>query len=170
MRLDEIFSLYAYELRRFLKRRLKNFADVEDCAQETFLKVWLKGTQGGLREDIRAYLFTTALNVVRDKRRRDIVRKKDLHTELSGETGSLRTTELETELHWKEALGLIERELKNLRPSTRKVFLMHFADHQTYDQIAARLGISTRTVEREIARALEHMKIMLQDIFGPQED
>ena len=165
MRLEEIILLYENDLRRFLAKHLRNIADVDDCLQETFLKVWLRAQRSGLREDIRGYVFTTALNVARDKRRRDQVRRRDLHTELSDSTESLRSGEVEDDFYWMEALRLMERELKKLRPSTRKVFLMYHLEHKTYVKIASELGISVRTVEREIARALEHMNSVLGSVI-----
>lgn len=163
--LEALFQRYANDLRRFLRRHLRNAADIEDCTQEAFLAVWQQGARGGLREDIRGYLFTTALNIVRDKRRREVVRQQDFHVPLSDIDKPLRSSERETDHYWKEGLRLVEGELKNLRPSTRKVFLMHHVEQLTFTQIAVRLGVSTRTVEREIVRALDHMKTALGSVF-----
>ena len=165
MSLENIIQLYGDELRRFLAKYLSIFADIEDCSQETFLKVWLKVQQGGVQGNLRGYLFTTALNVVRDKRRRDRVRHRNRHVELSDavldlsdSTLGLRRIQVEDECYWMEALRLIEAELKNLQPTTRKVLLMCHLERKTYSEIASELGISVRTVEREIWRALEHMR------------
>lgn len=164
-KLESLFARYANDLRRFLGRRLRNSADIDDCTQEAFLNVWQQGLRGGLREDVRGYLFTTALNIVRDKRRREVVRQQDFHIPLSDMSEPLRSSDEESDHYWKEGLRLVESELKNLRPSTRKVFLMHHVEHLSFPQIAARLGVSTRTVEREIVRALDHMQSALGSAF-----
>ena len=41
------------------------------------------------------------------------------------------------------------------------VFLKYHLEHKTYADIANELGISVRTVEREIARAMQHMTAVL---------
>jgi len=48
----------------------------------------------------------------------------------------------------------IEWAIARLPKRTRDVFLMHRFDNLSYDRIAHRLGISVKTVEREIARVL----------------
>jgi len=163
--MEALFSRYAKDLKRFLSRYLKNNADVDDCTQEAFLHVWQREQQGDLRADLRGYLFTTALNVVRDKRRREQVRQINFHVDLSENSDSLRSREQESDFYWKEALRLIEDELSNLRPSTRKVFLMFHVEHLSYEQIAGRLGISSRTVEREMERAVDHLKSALGGVI-----
>ncbi len=163
--MEALFLRYADDLRRFLGRYLKNTADVDDCAQEAFLNVWQQEKRGHLRDDARGYLFTTALNVVRDKHRRDQVRQREQHVGLSEDSETLRSREEESDLYWRETVRLIESELKNLKPSTRRVFLMHHVEHLSFTQIAARLGISTRTVERDMVRALDHIKTTLGDVF-----
>ncbi len=50
----------------------------------------------------------------------------------------------------------LEESLAGLRPSTRQVFLLYHLENLTYPDIARRLAITTRTVEREMARALAH--------------
>ncbi len=118
-----------------------------------------------LRDDIRGYVFTVALNVIRDKRRRDQARRRDLHTEMSDSIESVRSVGVEDQLYWTEALRLMESELQTLRPSTRNIFLKYHLEHKNYADIARELGISVRTVEREIARAMEHMTAVLGNSF-----
>lgn len=161
MRIESLILCHENDLRLFLRRYLQSEADIDDCCQETFLKVWKKGQDGQLRDDVRAYIFTTAVNVVRDKFRRDNTRQKLFHVELSDVAGDLRSREEEFDLYWKEGLRLIESELQNLRPSTRLVFLMHHVEHLSFVQIAERLGVTPRTAEREMGRAMEHLKNVL---------
>ncbi|MCC6912383.1 MAG: sigma-70 family RNA polymerase sigma factor [Rhodospirillaceae bacterium] len=161
LRLEEVILLYEHELRRFLTKHLRNSADIDDCLQETFLKIWTSAQRHELRDDIRGYVFTVALNVIRDKRRRDQARRRDLHTEMSDSIESVRTVGVEDQLYWTEALRLMESELQALRPSTRNIFLKYHLEHKTYADIANELGISVRTVEREIARAMQHMTAVL---------
>lgn len=165
VRLREIILLYEHDLRKFLSRHLRNSADIDDCLQETFLKIWTSVQRHDLRDDVRGYVFTVALNVIRDKRRRDQARQRDLHTEMSDSIESVRTVGVEDQLYWAEALRVMEAELQKLRPSTRNVFLKYHLEHKTYAGIAAELGISVRTVEREIARAMQHMTAVLGNSF-----
>ncbi len=166
-----LFSRYDRELRRFLSGYLSNKSDVDDCAQESFLNLWKQETRGNLHEDPRGYLFITARNVVRDFVRKGRARRTEQHVELSEDLHAVRYTEAETNLIHREGLRMIEAQLDALRPSTRLVFLLHYVELMPFDAIAKRLGISTRTVEREMARALDHCRAALgstfKDILSP---
>lgn len=51
-------------------------------------------------------------------------------------------------------IARIEWAIARLPKRTRDVFLMHRFENLPYDRIAHRLGISVKTVEREIVRVL----------------
>ena len=155
------FSRYDRELRRFLGHYLSEKSDVDDCVQESFLNLWRQEAKGALREDPRGYLFTTARNVIRDFKRKMRVRHADGHVPLSEDLTGLRSQENETTLAHREGLRLVETHLSALRPSTRLVFLLHYVELLPFEDIAKRVGVSTRTVEREMARALEHCRAAL---------
>lgn len=161
-RINVLYERHGNELRRFLVPRLRNRSDIDDCIQETFFNIWRQEIRGALREDIRGYLFTTAMNVARDICRRGRSRKEAQQEPLSDHTDSICSTD-DTDglLSSREGLRLVEIELANLRPSTRKVFLLHHVMHMSFDEISRHLGISTRTVEREMARALTHLQAAL---------
>jgi RNA polymerase sigma-70 factor (ECF subfamily) len=128
--------------------------------------MWRQESRGALREDIRGYLFTTAMNVVRDFWRRDRARHTNDHIELSDSLESVRSIGAEKTLAEREAVRMIEVQLGKLRPSTRAVFLLHHVEHLTCEEIAARLKISVRTVERELARALDSCRSALGGIMA----
>jgi RNA polymerase sigma-70 factor (ECF subfamily) len=162
VRIDVLYERHGNELRRFLMSRLRNRSDIDDCIQETFFNVWRQEIRGTLREDIRGYLFTTAMNVARDICRRGRARKEALQEPLSDHIDSIRSTDdADGLVSSREGLRLVEDELANVRPSARKVFLLHHVRQMPFDEIARHLGISTRTVEREMARALTHLQTAL---------
>lgn len=169
-RMELLFTRHIRDLRRFLGYYLTNQNDIDDCVQETFLSVWRQEVRGALREDVRGYLFTTAKNVVRMLRRKNNARATQHHEPLSEDVDNVANIEAEAGLVFRESIRRIETELQHLQPATRKVFLLCHGEDLPYEKIAQRLGISVRTVEREMARALEHLRSTLgdslQDILG----
>lgn len=162
-RFQQIYNKYNDGLRRFLGAHLPNAADVDDCLQEAFLNLWKKEEKGVLHGDVGGYLFTTALNVLRDFWRKNRSRQIKHHIALSQVAESERNTIIENDfnLRAREIIRLIEGELANMKPSTRTVFLLYHAEHLEVSEIAQRMGVSIRTVEREMVRAVGHLQTAL---------
>lgn len=163
---EEWFVSHARDLGRFLRRYVRNEQDVEECVQEAFLKVWRQEQRGELHGETHGYLFKTALNVARDRHRRNQVRQADAHDALHEEIVDGATPDAEASIYWTQGLRQLEEALADLRPSTRTVFLLHHVEQLTYPEIARRLGVTTRTVEREMARALAHCAGLIQPFLS----
>lgn len=158
-----LLSRYDRDLRRFLSTYLTNKSDVDDCVQESFLNLWRQQARGALWDDPRGYLFITARNVVRDFMRKARARRTTRHIPLSEDMDALRSMESETALMHREGLRLIEAQLATLKPNIRLVFLMHYVELMSFDDIAKRMGVTRRTIERQIAQALDHCRSSLAD-------
>ena len=161
-RVEDWFLSHSRELGQFLRRYIHTQHDIDDCLQETFLRVWRQERQGTLKDEARGYLFTTALNVARDRHRRNRVRCVGAHDSLDEELADEAGTDAEATTHWRQGMRQLEVALAGLRDSTRAVFLLHHVERMTYPEIARRQGVTTRTVEREMARALTHCAGQLQ--------
>lgn len=159
-----LFAQYEPEMRRFLHRYLPDKTDVDDCTQEAFLHIWKQQSQGALRENPKSYIFMTARNVARDLWRRNRARHRQNHVELSEKVDAMRSIENEKSLAEREAVRLIETHLKYLSEPTKAVFLLFHVEQMTCESIAKRLNMSKRTVEREMARALDFYRTTLGPI------
>ena len=153
-RLTRSFLEARDDLLRFLKRRGRRGA-AEDIVQSVWLKLHERGGDPKSWHEPRAVLFTTAANLKIDAHRREIAAEKALAKEaaLQDVDGSGVDPEAQA-----DAAGRLERlsaALAELPPQCRQAFLMNRIDELTHAEIAARLGISTRTVRRHIERALQ---------------
>ena len=54
-------------------------------------------------------------------------------------------------------LARLERAMATMDRRTREIFLAHRLDALSYDQIAARTGLTIQEVEQHIARAIFHL-------------
>ncbi|HML76204.1 MAG TPA: sigma-70 family RNA polymerase sigma factor [Anaerohalosphaeraceae bacterium] len=66
----ELVRLHTDSILRFFYARLRNLADAEDLAQETFLLAWRNIDQCRQDSSFSAWLFTIALNQLRTRMRR----------------------------------------------------------------------------------------------------
>ncbi len=149
------------DLSRRLTRRLGSSEAANEALQETYLRLESASVLGAIRNPI-SYLFRIAINIAVDRRRTDARRLSTLEIDAlldfpDDSPDPARIVEARSEL---EALG---RALAEMPERRRAIFKAALLDHVPRREIAKRLGVSIRTVDIEIQRALEHGARRLQE-------
>lgn len=141
-----------------LKARLRNTAEAQDVASETFVRVVAASPAGPLREP-RAFLTTIAKRLLFTLWRRRELERAYL------EALSQRPEELapspEERAVLLETLEYIAHALDGLPLKARQAFLLSQVDGLTYQAIADQLGISLSTVRRHMAEGFRRIAIAL---------
>jgi RNA polymerase sigma-70 factor (ECF subfamily) len=140
-------------LRSFLARLLRNEDDVADTVQEVFLRIAQLPDPSRLDLNPRAYLFRTAERLVIDRARRDTFRRAHLHGPLEDTDIAEASPSVESQVHWRRAMGQIVRQLQDAGTRTAHVVELSCIDGLTHSEIAQLLSVTTRTVERCMQRA-----------------
>ena len=138
-------------LRRFVSRFLSQHQDIEDIAQEAYLRAFQSGRENPPRSP-RAYLLRVARNLALN----ELARKSRWMSE-TFESASLEPQvgrELEDDLHSQQRLSLFCEAASELPTQCRRVFLMRKVYGYTHREIARELGISEKTVEKHVATGL----------------
>jgi RNA polymerase sigma factor (sigma-70 family) len=152
---------YAPQLRRFLIRRLKERPhDVEDLAQQVYVRLVGLAKDGNLVRQPPAYLFRVAASVVSDfyraeRRRGHVLCDSDVlqrATEHQAGPDGLAAEELREEL---------EEALEQLPPMQKAVLLLQERDGYQYKEIALKLRLSVSTVHKYITTAKARLRTLL---------
>ena len=148
-----VFTRFRLPLLRYLRELLTRREDAEDVAQETYLRLVRAGSAQQSEMHIRASMFRAATNLAYDRfRQRRIHGRQD-------DAGLVdlpdEAPQAERVVAMEQALRVVERTLLALPPRCRQVFLLRTFHEWGYETIAERLGISKRTVEREMQTALD---------------
>ncbi len=155
-----IFKKYYPFLTRLLNRILLNASTSEDIAQDVFFELWKKRDSLSIKSSLKAYLrraaINKALNHVRDNKIKIDDKAEDLTWLKSKIEGSIE--QLET----KELKDLIHSTIDCLPDRCRQVFVLSRFEYMTYNEIAVQLGISTKTVENQISKALKILRNTLK--------
>jgi RNA polymerase sigma factor (sigma-70 family) len=152
------FLRHEPELRTYLRRFLTEPADIADVVQDSYARLLqLSDSQRTRIHSPRAFMFTTAHNVAVDRLRRRPVVSLDAMAELDAsivlqETGYERT--LDDELSTRQELERLERVLAALPKRCGEVLRLRKVFGFSQAEIAAELGITEHTVEKQLARAL----------------
>lgn len=153
----EVIELYkeaSPELLRLLHRRLGNRQDAEEVAQDAFEKLCSLEQRGDIR-DLRNYFFTMA-----NRMALNVLRRRSTESEYLAKQRPLLLDESNSMFdpariaRREEKLKLIKRAIQTLPQKTGHIFLLHRFEGYTYAEIAKQLGLSTKSVEYHMNRAL----------------
>jgi RNA polymerase sigma-19 factor, ECF subfamily len=144
---------------RFLGRRVHSVVDIEDLAQETYLRLLRARDLGEVRNP-KAYLLRVASHVIVEWRDRQpepesIVEVDD--DQLIGDCAP------EFELEARLSQDRLNRTLDSVSPTMRAVLLLRLRDERSCQDIAQELDITLRQVRRYIARGYERLRSALED-------
>ncbi len=159
-----LFQRQATKVRRYLSYRLRSDEDGQDAAQDAFLKVLRREREGELREDpANSYLFSAAFTVAVDAERERTARARYPMVDVDAE--AIPTTEAspDEQLHWRRAMAHFVSCVEALDEGSRKVFVMRYFKGMSYSEMTDQLGMSTRTIERHVAKALAKLASEMKD-------
>jgi len=149
-------------LKKFLARFLCHPQDIEDVAQETFLKAFTAEIHKEIRSP-KAFLFRIAKNVALTK----LTRKTQLITDYIEDLGSPEVlcdaASVEDQVAGQQKLAVFCQAVASLPPQCRRAFLMRKVYGLSHKEISGRLGISTSTVEKHIANGLQRCSKYMRD-------
>lgn len=153
-RLTRCFLEMRDELLRFLTRRAGRAA-AEDVLQDVWLNLRERSDPETWREP-RAVLFTTAANLATDVGRRRATAEKYLSAQAINENAPCPRPDPEAQADATDDLERLHAALMELPQACRDAFLLNRLEALTHVEIAARLRVSTKSVQRYIERTLRH--------------
>lgn len=158
-KVEILFRKYYPSLCKSLYRILKDSSLAEDIVQEVFLKVWDKRESLELNEAIQAYLYRScyhaALNLL--KKQQPLHALPSLTVEVCSDEDTAKT------LHFLETEQIILAAIEKLPPQTKRVFSLSRFEELSYKEIAQKLDISLKSVEKHISIALQRLREQLKE-------
>ena len=158
-----LFRIQGRKVLRLLQRKLGNAEDAQDAAQEVFLRLWRQEKHGVLRDEAVAYMHVAANTIAIDMERRRRSHGFGYHVDVDDLELQLPGPGQDDVEHWREGMVLLVNSLRELPEITQQVFILYHFDALSHMEIAQRLSLSTRSIERHMARALVHCKASLKD-------
>lgn len=145
---------------------LTDSALAKDTAQEVFLDLWRNRGSLEIKSSLRAYLYRSTVNKSLDKLR-SRNRRGDLHENAQKEMPAALNTTGEAILAG-ELAELVQRGIAKMPPQCALIFNMSRFRGLKNKEIAEELGISVKTVENQMGKALrilrEFLKPYLKDM------
>jgi len=161
---------------QFVYRYLQNLADAAEVTEETFFKVYQNADRFKLNTAApRTWIFTIALNLSRDRIRREKKRKGQISLQDSTQTSETGWS-LEDKLHSgaqapfqavmsAEAVQRIQRQIALLPEKLKFPFIFCILEEHSYDACAAILHTRRKVIETRIYRARQLLKRQFDNDF-----
>jgi RNA polymerase sigma-70 factor (ECF subfamily) len=156
------------DLVRFFAARLRSMTSAEDLVQDLYVRVASLDPAERV-DNPSAYLYRLASNLMLDRLRsdrragaRDAAWLQGHRLELGGE-GVADQPSAEQRVAARQRLALVARAIADLPPKTRRAFELHKLEGLTQEETARALGVSRKTVEKQISTALQRLVANLND-------
>lgn len=151
-----LFRKYYGTVYCFVRNMLKDRSAAEDIAQNIFMRIWLNRASLHPDKPIKHLLFVMAkneaLDVLKSKYSKSALLSTDVHDkELENGDADKRVMMLETASGIKDIIA-------KLPPQRRTVFVLSRYNNLSNKEIAGRLGLSVRTVEKHLELALKELR------------
>lgn len=153
-RADILRRLFAEDreaLLRYVRRFLGSRAESEDIVQEALLRTCEQEKE---LAQPRAFAFTVARNLATDSLRHTRVAKSDSLGDSTESSVISSGPSPEGQILAEEEDRLLREAVAQLTPQCRAAFTLRVFHSCSHKEIALRLGISPKTVENHIGRAL----------------
>ncbi len=161
---EELFRSFFPSLVLFAQKYLPDQDTAKEIVHNVFINLWEKRQQVDTSSPLKSYLFTSVhnrcLNYIRDQKKfdKDENRFQRLDSaEFSDGVDLLEEQELEQQIY---------DALQALPEKCREIFMMNRFEGLKYAEIAEKLGISVKTVESQMSKALKILREKLIDYLG----
>lgn len=149
-------------LRQFLRRRVRNAADIPDLIQEVFLRLLRVPHHESIRSP-EAYLMTIARHVALQHRLEAAPQNAvDLEAVLA-DLRSCNAADPALEVTAEQCREALEETLRGMAPKVQATFLLHRRDGLTMDRVSERLGISRPMAKKYLVKALVQFRKRLKE-------
>jgi RNA polymerase sigma factor (sigma-70 family) len=153
-RITSAFLSLERGLKQYLMRFLVRPEDIEDAVQETFLRAYESERSGEIRSP-DSFLFKVAKNLALS----ELSRKTNRMAVYMGDLEELNVIDyrlpLEETLDVQQKLFVVCKAIESLPPQCQRVFVMRKVFGFSHKEVARRLGISVRTVEKHLTKGLQ---------------
>jgi RNA polymerase sigma-70 factor (ECF subfamily) len=152
---DELFKRWYPRLVRVAEAITRERGPAEEVVQDVMLEIWRRDARAGAPESVPGYLTQSVRNrALNQVRRRKVERSGEPRIKMAMNppvASDARAVERELDVAVRAAVA-------ELPDRCREIFELSRVQGLKYDEIAETLGISVKTVETQMGRALKRLR------------
>jgi len=174
---DLLVTKYQRKIMRLLSRMIRNPSEIEDVAQEAFIKAYRALPQFRGDSAFYTWLYRIAINTARNwlaANKRAPITPSGFENE-EGETFSESDvltdgSNPESEMASRQIAETVNKAINDLPEELRNAIVMREIDGMTYEDIAESMNCPIGTVRSRIFRAREAIALRLRPLLGDTGD
>lgn len=156
---EEIYLRYWKKLYSAAYRRVQSREIAEEMVQDIFTSLWINRNTQSI-EILSAYLHSAIKYKVINYLEKEMTRRVYAEETLNSTVAVENSTEEAVLLN--ELNRALEIEIQKLPPKRQEIFKLSRQEHLTIKQVASHLGISEKTAENQLGKALKVLKVNLK--------
>lgn len=158
---EQVFKANFKALHAYAFTFVKDRDTAEDMVQTAFIKLWEKSKSLEIHSSVTAYLYRSVYHECLNYFKHQKVR--GMHETHVKHTGGQFSRDASEQFQVRELEKNLSKALAELPEGCRTVFQMSRFESLKYQEIAEKLGISIKTVENQMGKALKILRLKLID-------
>ena len=157
---EDIFKSMFPTLCLFAQKYVSDMDSSKEIVHKVFIALWEKRGDIDFEKPMKSYLFTSVhnrcLNYIRDNKKfsNDELTVEALENQLGADSADNITSA--------ETVAEINEAIQSLPEKCREIFILNRFEGLKYQEIADKLGISVKTVEAQMSKALKILREKLE--------
>lgn len=160
---EQVFKTHFKALHSYAYTILKDDAIAEEMVQNVFFKLWEKKEQLDIQTSLKAYLYKAvyheSLNYLKHQKVKSVHQAYAMHS--TDHTSNLA----EKKLLQGELENKLQMAMNDLPEQCRTIFQLSRFEELKYREIADTLGLSVKTVENQMGKALKILRSKLVEFL-----
>lgn len=157
---ESLFREFYTGLCVYAKKYVYDQETAEEIVQQLFCKLWEKRETLEIKGSVKSYLFNATRNNCLSHLRHEKIKANYQQETIASHKEE--SPEFDDMMQTAELNHLIQKTIADLPEQCRKVFLMSREEGLKYKEIAEQLGLSQKTVEAQMGKALKRIRKALE--------
>ncbi|GGH81640.1 RNA polymerase sigma-70 factor (ECF subfamily) [Filimonas zeae] len=162
---EQLFRTYFKSLHSYAFTILNSEAVAEEMVQQVFYKLWEKKEQMDVHTSVKAYLYRAVHNESLNYLKHHTIKSKHQTYAMQQQQNNYEHSAGE-KLAGRELEQQIRQALNDLPEQCRTIFQLSRYEELKYREIADQLGLSIKTVEAQMGKALKLLRLKLADFLA----